>query len=104
MSPRLYPITPRNSLVNGGDSRRAWVAIEGNHWRNRYNGELLCFDLHCWVDPGPSPAGNTGPYLKAPVLDGDGSDDGKIYRVYPRNERGNPVKREDGVWCWRYRP
>jgi hypothetical protein len=35
-----------------------------------------------WVDPGPSPAGNPGPYLKAHVT--ARADDGIVDRIYPR--------------------
>lgn len=39
-----------------------------------------------WVDPGPSPAGNRGPYLKVPTKDGD-----CVHRVYPRLQPGDLV-------------
>ena len=58
-------ITRRNSLLNGG----TWptrMADEDFDWKN------------AWVDKGPSPAGNPGPYLKLPYLP-----DGTIHRVYP---------------------
>lgn len=39
----------------------------------------------CFVDPGPSPVGNPGPYLKVPFLHPqDACDDGVRHRVYPR--------------------
>jgi hypothetical protein len=37
-----------------------------------------------FVDPGPSPAGNPGPYLKLPYSGGDLGDDELVERVYPR--------------------
>lgn len=37
-----------------------------------------------WVDPGPSPAGNPGPYLKVPRLDGE-----TTHRVYPKTQPGD---------------
>lgn len=37
-----------------------------------------------WLDPGPSPAGNPGPYLKAPKLWAD-----TVHRVYPRWAKGD---------------
>jgi hypothetical protein len=37
-----------------------------------------------FVDPGPSPAGNAGPYLKIPTLDGE-----TVHRVYPRVNCGD---------------
>ena len=36
------------------------------------------------VDPGPSPAGNAGPYLRAPRGVSDVSDDETWHRIYPR--------------------
>jgi hypothetical protein len=89
---RLYPVTRNNALVNGWSSRR-W---SGERWsRFRF--------ADAWVDPGPSPMGNAGPYLHVPIVEDDGSDDGRVFRVYPRDERGKPVRRADGVWCWSYR-
>lgn len=67
---RRIPITPRNCSVNG--STRAfpveWWA--GCDWSKAY------------VDPGPSPAGNAGPYLHVP------HSDGAVNRVYPRLRSG----------------
>lgn len=37
-----------------------------------------------WVDNGPSPAGNPGPYLKLPYSGGDFGGDECVERVYPR--------------------
>jgi hypothetical protein len=37
-----------------------------------------------YVDPGPSPAGNPGPYLKLPISGGDLDDEEIVERVYPR--------------------
>lgn len=95
---RLYPITPRNSMVNGS-SARGWGAVGPGTWFG--GGDRTLVLARAWVDPGPSPAGNAGPYLKAPVIEADGSDDGVVYRVYPANARGKPVKR-DGRWWWSY--
>lgn len=67
-----------NSLVNGGSfPRKLWP------------------DLHfdrAWVDPGPSPAGNSGPYLKVPFTMRDEAgvpEDEAVYRVYPRVQVGD---------------
>lgn len=40
-----------------------------------------CDMATAWVDPGPSPAGNPGPYLKANVT---ARDDGIVDRIYPQ--------------------
>jgi len=61
-----------NSLVDGAASPR-WL------W------DGLRFD-EAWVDPGPSPAGNPGPYLKVP-RDADG--DRTVHRIYPRVQVGD---------------
>jgi hypothetical protein len=37
-----------------------------------------------FVDPGPSPAGNSGPYLKVPTRDGSA-----VHRIYPRVQIGD---------------
>ncbi len=66
-------ITPSTSLLNGtGEGiRKQWPR--------------LAFST-AWVDPGPSPAGNPGPYLK--VHESSNPDD-PIHRVYPRVQVGD---------------
>jgi hypothetical protein len=67
-------VTRSRSLVDGGPwPKDAW--------------EELDF-ANAWVDPGPSPAGNRGPYLKAPRPKWD-----SVHRVYPRWWSG------DRLWC-----
>lgn len=80
-------VAQANSLVNGGSFPRAmWPGL----------------DLaKAWVDPGPSPAGNPGPYLKAPfALEPKWpAREEYVYRVYPRVQVG------DGLWVretWDY--
>ncbi len=88
----LRPVTKHNSLVNGSSARR---------WTDARWTDLLI--ERAWIDGGPSPAGNAGPYLKAPFIMRDDSgcpEDEAVYRVYPRHEHDAPVKRGDGVWCW----
>ena len=74
-------VTARTSLVDGtGEGiRKLWPQL---HLES------------AWVDPGPSPAGNPGPYLKADVvLPGD-----TTHRIYPRIFTGDRIYiRED--WC-----
>lgn len=68
-------VTRANSLVDGdtpavlAGALGAWPALDFSH---------------AWVDRGPSPAGNPGPYLKVP----DPSN-GTVHRVYPRVQPGH---------------
>lgn len=69
-------ITARNSLVDGiGMSQKRWDA--------------MAFDFsRAWVDAGPSPAGNPGPFLKVPAIrDGDEL----VHRIYPKLQPGNQL-------------
>lgn len=69
-----------NSLVDGR-------GISAKNW-DKYQ-----FDFtKAWVDDGPSPAGNHGPYLHVPSLNPEY--DGATHRIYPRIQPG------DGIW-WR---
>jgi hypothetical protein len=58
--------TARTCLVDGaGMSQKRW--------------DSMGFDFaSAWIDEGPSPAGNTGPYLHVP------SAAGTVHRIYPR--------------------
>lgn len=64
-------ITCSNSLVDGQSySQKSWNSFE--------------FDFtEAWVDPGPSPAGNPGPYLKVPS-----TAFGTVHRIYPKLQPG----------------
>ena len=57
-----------------------------------------------WVDPGPSPAGNPGPYLKVRwSLDGEVL----IARIYPKAKlwrKGMRIERDGDKWMIRYTP
>lgn len=69
-------VSPQNSLINGHPMTKwartvAWPALD-------FAG--------AWIDPGPSPAGNPGPYLKARRIEGD---DEVIDRIYPRWQVGD---------------
>lgn len=82
-------VTSSNSMVDGRGDR----ALFGRLRLQR-----------AWVDPGPSPAGNPGPYLKASPDDGD-----TIHRIYPRaagvdsfwvKERiVRSTSGPEGLWC-----
>lgn len=79
-------ITAHNSLVDGaGTSQKRWAAMG--------------FDFsRAWVDPGPSPAGNPGPYLQVPAIRGG---EETWHRIYPRVQPG------DRLWgreAWAYNP
>ena len=81
-------ITPGNSLFNGG----RWSAL---HKRQEWDWE------GAWVDGGPSPMGNPGPYLKLPWQAGDDDFQGSVHRIYPVIQPG------DRLWvkeAWRTEP
>lgn len=72
------PIKPSNSLFNGG----RWTALH----------KAQTWDWNAaWVDPGPSPAGNSGPYLHLPWQDGPDADTFRdtSHRVYPVIQPGD---------------
>lgn len=71
--------------------------IDGRGWMR---GEFDQFDWKAaWLDKGPSPAGNEGPYLKVPHLNGD-----TVHRVYPRVQVGDRfwVRERWRVGAWHY--
>jgi len=75
-------LTRPRSLVDGHAATAAvWARLE-----------FSC----SWVDPGPSPAGNPGPYLKVPTVDGD-----TTHRVYPRVQVGDVIWVKE-TYCDRY--
>jgi hypothetical protein len=79
-------ITPGNSLFNGGK----WSAF---HKRQEWDWE------GAWVDGGPSPMGNPGPYLKLLWLAGDYDFTDTVHRIYPVIQPG------DRIWvkeAWRF--
>lgn len=51
--------------------------LDGSPWPRGHAAQSWRWD-RAWVDPGPSPAGNAGPYLKVPR-----GDDQTVHRVYP---------------------
>jgi hypothetical protein len=78
-------ITPGNSLFNGGK----WSDL---HKRQEWDWK------GAWVDGGPSPMGNPGPYLKLPWLAGDDDFEDTVHRIYPVIQPG------DRIWvkeAWR---
>jgi hypothetical protein len=88
-------ITPGNSLFNGG----RWSAL---HKRQEWDWE------GAWVDGGPSPMGNPGPYLKLPWQAGDDDFEGSVHRIYPVIQPVDRLWVKEAVawvsgWGWRYR-
>jgi len=88
-------ITPGNSLFNGG----RWSAL---HKRQEWDWE------GAWVDGGPSPMGNPGPYLKLPWKAGDDDFEGTVHRIYPVIQPGDRLWVKEAAawvsgWGWRYR-
>lgn len=81
-------VTPRNSLIDGsGQGIKA-------HW------EHLDWSK-AWVDSGPSPVGNPGPYWKVPCnctgVPGD-----VVHRVYPRYQVGDWVWGKETWWHYEH--
>lgn len=75
-------VKPRNSYFDGGSWPRDVVNVLFKDWGN------------AWVDEGPSPAGNPGPYLHLPL-----PELGTTHRIYPRWQPG------DLLWArekWRF--
>lgn len=67
------PITRRNSLFDG-------------HQDTPWPVGVYAWDK-AWVDQGPSPAGNPGPYLKLPCIAPEG--DRPVHRIYPKWQPGD---------------
>jgi hypothetical protein len=76
-------ISARNSLVDGvGMSQKRW--------------DCQGFDFsRAWVDLGPSPAGNPGPYLKVPSVR---CGDQYHHRIYPRVPPGDALWVRENGW------
>ncbi len=65
-------VSRSNSLVDGcGASKELWASLDFSK---------------AWIDAGPSPAGNPGPYLKVPCPAQD-----TVHRVYPRVQVGDRI-------------
>ncbi|MEL6467064.1 MAG: hypothetical protein AAFQ58_19050 [Pseudomonadota bacterium] len=72
-------MAPSNTYFNGG----AWTKLD----------KAQTWDWNsAWVDPGPSPAGNPGPYLKLPWLAGDDDPfEDTVHRIYPKVQPGDLI-------------
>jgi hypothetical protein len=83
----MRPITPRNSLIDGypvsrqggGWSDQAWKGLDWNDYV---------------VDPGPSPAGNPGPYLKVAY-----PAEQSRHRIYCRHDPGDLLIVRETMVC-----
>lgn len=84
-------ITRRNSYVDG-------QTVTADFW------DELQFNKTAWIDPGPSPAGNEGPYLKVrrPWMKDGRQVDESVHRVYPRLWTGDRLWVKETFcpdWC-----
>jgi hypothetical protein len=91
---RPVPVTCLTSRVNGSVmSAPLWLGLDF---------------AHAWIDGGPSPAGNAGPYLQVPfALEPDFPvREGFIYRVYPAPRLGHrrPVRDAGSATGWSWEP
>jgi hypothetical protein len=77
---RRLPVST-NSLINGSRNLKEWPRLDFSR---------------AWVDPGPSPAGNSGPYLKVPMRAEDGGDE-VTARVYPQWRVGDRLWVREGL-------
>lgn len=82
-------ISADNALIDGSRSRKHAEKV----W------PTLTWDARVFVDNGPSPAGNAGPYLHV----WQRPEYGAACRVYPRKHvAGMRAEKRNGVWCWVY--
>lgn len=79
---------PGNTLFDGGP----WTAL--------HKAQTWDWD-GAWVDDGPSPAGNPGPYLKLPWMAGDDEwFGGTVHRIYPRVQPGDRLWVKEACATW----
>lgn len=66
------------------------TCLNGHRWRKWERGEAWDWQ-GAWVDDGPSPAGNPGPYLKLPYAGDDPDWIGTVHRAYPNIQPGDRI-------------
>jgi hypothetical protein len=76
--------------------------FNGNKWPPHVGWDDCDF-ANAWIDPGPSPAGNRGPYLKVEwpygrLCDG-GTDEVLVARIYPRRRVSKIARDAQGRWA-----
>ena len=95
--PILFSAPMIRALVDGRKTQtrrlltRHSTRFDGHAWPNWFGQVDPLLDLEgAWVDPGPSPAGNPGPYLKMPVQYRKGEET-TVHRIYPRIQPGDQL-------------
>jgi len=97
------------AILAGRKTQTRRVVSDGNSQGNFWASELLLDDPQTFVDPGPSPAGNPGPYLHAPldceaICERLGWEPGDcnptvVERLYPRWFPGDRLWVRE-TWAW----
>lgn len=93
--PLLFSAEMVRALLDNLKSQTRRIVSKRNS-RGAYVWERLVFDDRVFVDPGPSPAGNPGPYLHVPMRPhpADKQDNPElwtVHRVYPRYQVGDRI-------------
>jgi len=69
----------------------ASTLFNGRSWSKTQKAQVWNWP-EAWVDDGPSPAGNPGPYLKLPWISGDPDPyQGTVHRIYPKIQPGDRI-------------
>ena len=79
-------VTAATSLVDGRKSAKLFASLDLYAW--------------AWADPGPSPAGNPGPYIHAPRSDDITHRHDTSHRVYSRAQVGDTLRVREAWKAW----